>query len=49
VDPQEAQARSGQGQLYFSAMIWALRNVCDCDACKLLREAADSLLVQPKQ
>jgi hypothetical protein len=48
-DPQEFQSRSGQGQLYFSAMIWALRNNCDCDACRLLREAADSLLVQPKR
>jgi hypothetical protein len=29
-------------------MIWALRNPCDCNACKLLREAADTLLVEPK-
>ena len=45
----ELETRSGQGRLYFSAMIWALRNTCDCDACRLLREAGDSLLVQPKR
>jgi len=47
--PQDAQARSGQGQIYFSAMMWAMRNGCDCDACLLLREAGNSLLVQPKR
>jgi hypothetical protein len=45
----ELDTRSGQGRIYFSAMIWSLRNPCDCDACRLLRESADSLLVQPKR
>jgi len=45
----ELDTRSGQGRVYFSAMIWALRNSCDCDACRLLREAGESLLVQPKR
>jgi hypothetical protein len=46
--PDGVDTGRSQSRLYYSAMMGAVKGTCDCGPCKLLREAADTLLVEPK-
>lgn len=48
-DKGELEGRGRQRQLSFSAMLAAAKGDCNCDACRLLREAVELFQVRPRE